>query len=73
MVHRKADHRGGGADYQAPMHVFPPLNRDFDFIEDRLARDQREPEALERLYDQKLVVAHVNGAPVFVPGSAASG
>jgi len=26
------------------------------------------PEALERLYDQKLVVAHVNGAPVFVPG-----
>ena len=26
------------------------------------------PEALERLYDQKLVVAQVNGAPVFVPG-----
>ena len=26
------------------------------------------PEALERLYDQKLSVAQVNGAPVFVPG-----
>ncbi|MGB2337261.1 MAG: ABC transporter ATP-binding protein [Alcanivorax sp.] len=26
------------------------------------------PEALERLYDQKMVVAQVNGAPVFVPG-----
>ncbi|MEQ3724722.1 ABC transporter ATP-binding protein [Alcanivorax sp.] len=26
------------------------------------------PEALERLYDQKLVVGQVNGTPVFVPG-----
>jgi iron complex transport system ATP-binding protein len=26
------------------------------------------PEALERLYDQKLSVAQINGAPVFVPG-----
>ncbi len=26
------------------------------------------PEALDRLYDQKLVVAHANGALVFVPG-----
>jgi len=26
------------------------------------------PEALERLYDQKLSVGQINGVPVFVPG-----